>query len=129
MDINGCAPTVAPLVVPEIVALPEEIDTNNAEVVGGELHAAFRPGVSVVIADMSATNFCDSSAVRHLVRASERAAEVGAELRLAAESGAVLRVLEVTGVDRILRVYHGLQAALANTTVPGPEQANRSNDS
>lgn len=107
--------TVRPLVVPEIVTLPPEIDLTNADEIGGELRSAFRPGVAVVIADMTRTTYCDSAGVRHLLLASDTAAERRAEFRLVIPSAAVLRILAVLGLDRLLRIYPTLDAALASS--------------
>ncbi len=109
-----CTAAVSPLVVPEIVALPAEIDLSNAAQVGDDLDAALGAGAAVVIADMSLTQFCDSSGIRHLLIANDRAVASTAELRLVITSAAVLRVLRVIGVDRLLRIYPSLQAALTN---------------
>ena len=106
--------TVSPLVVPEIVALPAEIDIANAVQVGDELGAALGSGAAVVIADMTLTEFCDSSGIRHLLIANDRAAASSAELRLVIRSAALFRVLRVTGVDQLLRIYPSLQDALTN---------------
>jgi hypothetical protein len=43
-----------------VIALPAEIDMANAGRVAAELGSAFAPGVRTVIADMTATRFCDS---------------------------------------------------------------------
>ena len=110
--------TVSPLVVPEIVALPAEIDIGNAVQVGDELGAALGSGAAVVIADMTMTEFCDSSGIRHLLIANDRAAASSAELRLVVRSAALLRVLQVTGVDQLLGIYPSLQAALTNDPPP-----------
>jgi anti-sigma B factor antagonist len=115
MDVQNCSVSAMPLVLPEIVALPDEIDITNSQRIGDELRAAFRrPDVAAVIADMTRTAFCDSSGIRHLLVANDIAAEVGAELRLVIESGAVLRVLQVTGLDRVLKIYPSLDDALTN---------------
>jgi anti-sigma B factor antagonist len=100
------------IVVPEIVCLPEEIDISNAAERGDELRAAIKTGVAVVIADMTRTAFCDSQGMRQLVLAHDRATEAGAELRLAIEAPAVLRALQITGLDQLLRIYPSMQAAL-----------------
>ena len=55
-----------------VVRLPGEIDLANAARVGEELHAAFGPGVGIVIADMSGTRFCDTSGIHALVMAYKR---------------------------------------------------------
>jgi anti-sigma B factor antagonist len=123
VDNSARNATAKPLVVPEIVTLPGEIDVTNAHSVGDELQAAFGPGVAVVIADMSGTAFLDSSGVRYLLLASKHAAQANAELRLVTESAAVLRVLRVTGVDRLLKIYPDLQAALTNPGLAGAQEA------
>jgi anti-sigma B factor antagonist len=113
VDNSARNATAKPLVLPEIVTLPGEIDVTNAQSVGDELQAAFGPGVAVVIADMTGTAFLDSSGIRYLLLASEHAAQANAELRLVTGSAAVLRVLRVTGVDGRLKIYPDLQACTA----------------
>lgn len=110
--------TVRVLVVPEIVTLPAEIDITNANSVGEELRAAFRPGVAVVIADMTATAFSDSAAARNLLLAHDKATEAQAELRLAIPSATVLRILTVLGLDRVLQIYPSLESALSSGGSP-----------
>ena len=66
-----------------VVVLPAEIDMANADGVGEQLRSAFTPGVTIVIADMTATVFCDSYGIRSLVLAYRRAADCHAQLRLA----------------------------------------------
>ncbi len=100
--------------VPEVVNLPAEVDISNAARLSAELLAAFRPGVSVVIADMSRTAFCDSSGIRHLLIANGRASKNRAELRVVVADEQVLRVLRVTGVDEVLDIYPSLHKALAD---------------
>ena len=123
MDNSARNVTAKPLVLPEMVTLPGEIDVTNAQSVGDELQAAFGPGVAVVIADMTGTAFLDSSGIRYLLLASEHAAQANAELRLVTESAAVLRVLAVTGVDGRLKVYPDLQAALTSPGLAGAREA------
>jgi anti-sigma B factor antagonist len=105
--------TVKPLVVPEIVTLPGEVDINNAPRLGRELLGAFGPRVTVVIADMSLTEFCDSTGIRHLLTANDAAIARGSELRVVVRCPAVLRVMQTVGVDRILRIYSSLGEALS----------------
>jgi anti-sigma B factor antagonist len=96
-----------------VVTLPDEIDLANADQVGRELDAALAPGVATVVADMTATRFCDTSGVRMLVLAHQRAAASGAELRVVIPSASVLRVLAITKVDTVLRIYPSLEDALS----------------
>lgn len=98
--------------MPVVVTLPPEIDFSNAAEVCDQICAAFRPGITV-IADLTATTFCDTSGVRHLLLADERARAGQVELRFAVSpAGSVTRVLGLTGIDRVLAVYRTLEAAI-----------------
>jgi anti-sigma B factor antagonist len=103
------------LALPVIVMLPAEIDIANAGKIGGALRSAFRPGVTVVIADMTSTVFCGSSGFRSLLLANDEALARHAELRLATQQAPVLRALKLLGLGRVLQVYPTLAAALAAT--------------
>jgi anti-anti-sigma factor len=104
-----------------VIALPTEIDMANADQVGQQLGSAFTPRVRTVIADMTATRFCDSSGINMLVRAHQQAAAHGTELRLVVPSTAVLRTLTLTGLDQLLPIYPSLSQALAAGSAPEPE--------
>jgi anti-anti-sigma factor len=104
-----------------VIALPAEIDMANADRTGQQLGAALAPGVAMVIADMTATRFCDSSGINMLVRAHQQAAASGAELRLVVASTAVLRTLTLLGLDELLAIYPSLSQALAAGPTPRPE--------
>src|SRR5215472_3456589 len=82
-----------------VVALPAEIDMASADQVGQQLCAAFAPGVKTVIADMTATRFCDSSGISVLVPAHEQAAASGTQLRLVVISTVGLSSLKQVQMD------------------------------
>ena len=107
-------------VSPTVVTLPAEIDMANADRVGADLQAAFAPGITTVVADMTATTFCDSRGIHAVVMAHRRAAASGAELRLVVPSACVLRVLVLLGLDRWLAIYPSLPEALAVQPAPKP---------
>ncbi len=107
--------------MPVIVTLPAEIDLTNSEEVSDRICAAFQPGVTEVIADLTTTTFCDSSGVRHLLLAHERASASEVQLRFAVPSDCpVRRVLELTGVHRVLAVYPTLAEAVTGGLPPDP---------
>src|ERR1700761_2383131 len=100
-------------VVPVIVVLPAEIDVTNADAVYQQLTAVLAPGVATLIADMTATGFCDSSGVHALMHAYETADSRDVQMRLAISSEtSVSRVLQLIGVAKIVPVYTSLQDAL-----------------
>jgi anti-sigma B factor antagonist len=95
------------------VVLPAEIDVTNSELVHDKLVAALTPGVGVVVADMTSTNFCDSSGVHAVIFAHEAAAARGVQMRIAVSpEGSVRRVLQLIGVASVVPVYPTLAEAL-----------------
>ncbi len=95
-----------------VVTLPARIDTAASRRLCGQLGSALS-SAATVIADMTATRWCDSSGVRILLLAQEQAMATGVELRLVVSSAAVLRALAATGADWLLPVYPSLEDALA----------------
>jgi anti-sigma B factor antagonist len=99
---------------PAVVPLPAEIDITNAEEVLDRICAALETGSATVIADMTATTFCDSSGVRHLLLAHRRASASGTQLRFAVPAASpVRRILAFTGADQVVAVYPTLDEAEA----------------
>jgi anti-sigma B factor antagonist len=97
-----------------VVTLPGSIDFSSARRLGGELGCVLASGVTTVIADMTATTFCDSSGARILLAACEQAAANNIEMRLVVPCTFVLRSLTLMGLDRRLPVYLTLDGALAH---------------
>jgi anti-sigma B factor antagonist len=97
-----------------VVALPPEIDITNAGEVREILLSVLNQGAAVLIADLSQTTFCDSAGVGALARTFRRADASHSEMRLVVSTPAVLRVLALTGVDRLLDIYPGVAAALGS---------------
>jgi anti-sigma B factor antagonist len=100
--------------VPVIIA-PAEIDIGSRSQLHAELLAASRQSATVIV-DMSQTIFCDSCGFNILVRARERAAADGGELRLAALHGSPRRALTVLGADRLFPIFSTVAEAQAVTT-------------
>jgi len=91
--------------LPTVIRLPAEIDASNAPGIGEELASAFALGVTTVIADMTATTFCDSSGAKELLLAHNKAVAGGIQLRIVMPSANVRRLFELTGLDRVLAIY------------------------
>jgi anti-anti-sigma factor len=96
-----------------VVRLPAEIDASNAEYVRERLCAAFRPGVRIVVADLTATTFCDVAGVRALARARKHGTAVNAEIRLAVRAGPVRRVLTMISPGGQFLIYPSVGEATA----------------
>ena len=91
-----------------------EIDLTNAESLRDALLSALNAGALGLVVDMTTTTFIDSAGVTALVRASRRAAATGATVRLAVTAPAVLRVLNLVGIDQLIEVHPSVAAAVAS---------------
>ncbi len=95
------------------VRLPDNIDLFNARPIGEELLALINRGAAALIVDMTATASCDYAGAEALVRAYQRAAASGTQLRLVVPAPVVRRVLSLNGLERLVSVYPCREAAIA----------------
>jgi anti-sigma B factor antagonist len=96
----------------ETAALPAEIDFANATTLGEALVSASTDHATVIV-DMSANVLCDSSGLAELIKALKRAQAAGGELRLVMVSSHVRNVFKATGLDRLVKTFGTLSAAVA----------------
>jgi anti-sigma B factor antagonist len=86
-----------------VVAAPAEIDISNADWLRAVLLEAAVRGHARFVVDLTRIRFCSSSGVGVLVQAHKRALAEGGELRLVMPTSAsVLRVVALTGIDRVI---------------------------
>lgn len=99
---------------PLVIRLAGELGLEAAGPLRDTLLNAIRDSdAAVLILDMSAVSFADSTGVSALLAAHKRLNSEGRELRLAALQDPVLRTLQVMGLHKILRVHATLAAAQA----------------
>ena len=107
---------------PVIVAMPAQIDVTNSERVYDRLYAALVSGAGVIIADFTATTFCDSAGMNRLVTIHKRAVSREAQFWLVLPPvGTVRRVLKLLGLDQLLPVYSTVAEATAAAKALVPE--------
>ena len=99
-----------------VVTVPEEVDITNAPGLRAALLQAAADGSPALVVDMTRTRFCDSAGLRVLVDAHKRAVAEGGALVLAMPTAAVLRVLEITGIDQVIPSFASLDEAVAHAT-------------
>jgi anti-anti-sigma factor len=97
----------------KVITMAAEIDLDSAAQVCAMLTQAL-DGVTVLVADMALTTRCTLEGVQALLQARAAAARAGVQLRLAAASPAIWRVLERNGTSQFLAVYPSLDAAQAD---------------
>jgi anti-anti-sigma factor len=104
--------TLQPTARSVVVPMAAEIDLTNREQVYDRLYAAFVSGVAVVIADFSATRFCDSASLRHLIAVQQRAAAHGCQLRLVIPADSLVgRLADLLGLASQLLIYRSVGQA------------------
>ena len=96
-----------------VVAAPAEIDITNAQGLRSALLTAAANGHGTLVVDMTRTRFCDSAGLHTLIAAHKRARAEGGEVRLVIPRTPVLRVLALTGMDRVIPNFTTLAGALA----------------
>jgi anti-anti-sigma factor len=101
-----------------VVTLPEHIGASNSGPIREQLLDLIDQGTTVLIADMTGTVSCDPGGADALLRACQRAAVNGGQLRVAVTAPAVRRILDASGLDRLVSIYPTVQAAIA-AGIPG----------
>ena len=87
---------------PVVVRAPEELDLASAPAFRSELDGALRSGADVVVADMGGTTFCDSSGLKVLVHAAQRAQASGQRFELRHPSRMLRRTADIVGASALL---------------------------
>jgi anti-anti-sigma factor len=109
-----------------VVRAPAEIDIDTAEGFRAALLRAATDGHATIVVDLTGTRFCDSGGLKALDAAHQRALDDGGELRLVLPaSGTVVRVLAITGLNRCIPCFTGLDQALAAPQPAHPRQRGR----
>ena len=91
-----------------VLQLAGEHDLSTVPAIEAAFERVAETGTTVV-ADLSEASFIDSTVIRTLVRFTEQGATL---LLVVPERGAVRRVLELTGVSKLLPVFETRAAAL-----------------
>jgi anti-anti-sigma factor len=95
-----------------VVTTPAEIDIANAGSLREALQHAAATEQRVIVVDMSGTEYCDSTGLNVLVRAHAQANDDGVELRLVMGGTGLQRILTVTGIVGMFRIFQTLGQAL-----------------
>ncbi|MDQ0994363.1 STAS domain-containing protein [Streptomyces sp. V3I7] len=96
-----------------VVTLTGEVDHDSADPLKDALREGVKDAVRVV-ADCSGLRFCDSTGLNVLLKARLRMLDRGGHLDLAGLRPPVDRMFEITGADRVFRVYRDVETALTD---------------
>lgn len=88
----------------QIVEIVGRLDNAHATTLTGHAEDALTHGRAHLILDMSAVTFISSAGLRALVQIARRTAAAGGSLTLMNPSEPVEKVLELVGLDTVLRI-------------------------
>jgi anti-sigma B factor antagonist len=95
------------------VLRPEgRLDLVSAAALRGAVADEVTAGRTLLVVDLAAVPFVDSSGLGALIAALKQARKAGGELRIAAAAAPILEVLALMRLDRVLRPYETVAAAL-----------------
>ena len=80
------------------------LNMTAARMLREELHAVVESGGSRVVVDLSGVEFIDSSGLGALLSGLKAARQAGGDLHIAAPNRQAITVLELTNLNRVLRV-------------------------
>ena len=96
-----------------LIELSGEVDLYTAPRFKDELIALVDDGVVNVVIDLSQVSFIDSTALGVIISGVKRLHERDGRLRIVAASRPVVRILDITGLDKVLTIFDTSEAAFA----------------
>lgn len=95
-----------------VLSLTGEVDVYTAPALRERLLEANETACGVVIVDMTAVEFIDSSGLGVLVSGLKRVRERGAEMKIITERESILKIFQITGLDRVFLICPTLSDAM-----------------
>jgi anti-sigma B factor antagonist len=102
-----------------VVTVTGELDVYTAPDLRKALGDVVREGAMDVAVDLLNVPFVDSVGLGVLVESSKRLKAKGGVLRIVCDDRRIARILEITGLDRILVLHSTLRDALESLEGPG----------
>lgn len=96
-----------------VVAVEGELDLFTAPYLRDEVREAIKQDGNRLVFDLGALSFMDSSGLSVLIEAWRLATSEGGGVSLAAPQAPVARILRTTGLDRRIKVYPDVDAAIS----------------
>jgi anti-anti-sigma factor len=96
----------------KIVLVPKRFDAYTASSVEVELARLITEGTRKIICDFSRTEYLASAGLRVLIKASKSLQRTGGKMGLCTVKPYVLEVFEISGLNRIFKMYPTADAAL-----------------
>ena len=91
-----------------------ELDLSSAPNLTSAAEDAFADGYRLLLLDLSGVTFMDSTGISAVLSVDREAQGREASAAIIAPSENALRVLEMLGVDKVLKIYDTIEGALAD---------------
>ena len=104
-----------------IVSVNGELDLHTVGQLETELDAAVAHGARRLVVDLACVSFMDSTALGALVAAHRTLRLASGELCIVSDDPRVVRVFEITGLDRSLRLRPSLTDAISELVHAGAD--------
>lgn len=98
----------------QVLHLEGELDTYNCGQLRSALVEQVEAGHSRIVVDMTAVEYIDSTGLGSLVGGLKRVSEHGGAMRIVCDNPQIVKVFEITGLDKVFSIYKSLSAALAS---------------
>ncbi len=95
-----------------VVTVSGDLDASTAPQLRDELERAAEEGAMEIVVDILKVPFVDSVALGVLGEASKGTRARGGVFKVVCDDRRIARIIEITGLDRIFRIYTTLRAAL-----------------
>jgi anti-sigma B factor antagonist len=99
----------------QVVSIRGEIDLFTAPEFKGLIQSAIEAGRDLVVVDLTATTFIDSSSLGVLIAAHRRLKQRDGRLVVVCDVPAVLSTFKITGLDTVLDMASSREEALADS--------------
>ena len=97
-----------------IFKLRGSLDLATSPTIRAALTDAADKGKRHIVVDLTQLEFLDSTGLGALIGAHRRASEHGGTFRLIVSDGPIARLLNITGLIRVIATYHNLEDAKAD---------------
>jgi anti-sigma B factor antagonist len=98
-----------------VVALAGEIDLYTCPEFKQELLHVIADGANLIVVDLTKTTFIDSTALGVIIRGVDRLKQRDGRLVVVCADPNIVKIFEVTGLNRVFSVYCSRDEALAQT--------------
>jgi anti-sigma B factor antagonist len=96
-----------------VLHLEGELDTYNCGQLRSTLVEHVESGSNHIIVDMTRVEYIDSTGLGSLVGGLKRVSEHGGTMRIVCKNAQILKVFEITSLNKVFPIYPNLKDALA----------------